>query len=54
MKTFIIHVSVDAESEVRAKMLVKHCIEAGAVTGCIAPEEGEVAIVLESVDEVDS
>jgi len=54
VKTFIVHVSVDAESEVKAKMIVKHCIEAGAITGCLNPEQGEVAVVLDEVDEVES
>lgn len=53
MKTFIVHVSVDAESEVRAKMILKHCIEAGAVTGCLNAEREEVAVVLDEVDEVE-
>jgi len=53
MKTFIVHISVDAQSVERAEMLVKHCIEAGAVTGCFAPEEGEVAVVLSDTDEVE-
>ena len=53
MKTFIIHVSVDAEAEERAKMIVRDCIDAGAVTGCINPEQGEVAVVLDLVDEIE-
>ena len=54
MKTFIVHVSVDAESEDRAKMIVKGCIKAGAETGRFNPEQDEVAVVLDSVDEVES
>ena len=54
MKTFIVHVSVDAESADRANMLVRHCIEAGAVTGCLNTGQGEVAIVLDdNIDEVE-
>jgi hypothetical protein len=54
VKTFIVHVSVDAESEVMAKMIVEHCIKAGAEDGCFNPEQGETAVVLESVDEVET
>lgn len=54
MKTFIVHVSVDVESGVRAKMIVEHCIEAGAEDGCLDTEQGEVAVVLDEVDEVES
>lgn len=53
MKTFIVHVSVDAESEDKAKMIVTHCIEAGAVTGCIDCEHEEVAVVTSVVDEIE-
>lgn len=53
MKTFIVHVSVDAPSSDRAKMIVSQCIEAGAVTGCINCEESEVAVVLDSVEEIE-
>lgn len=53
MKTFIVHVSVDAESKDRSEMLVKHCIEAGAVTGCIDAAGGEVAVVLNATDEIE-
>lgn len=53
MKTFVVHVSVDAESKERAEMLVKHCVEAGAVTGCISSEEGEVAVVLSTTEEIE-
>jgi len=53
IKTFIVHVSVDAVSSDRAKMLVRHCIEAGSVTGCINCEEDEVAVVTNIVDEIE-
>lgn len=46
MKTFVVHVSVDAESVERAEMLVKDCVDAGAITGCIDTEKEEVAVVL--------
>lgn len=53
MKTFIVHVSVDAETKERAEMIVKHCIEAGAVTDCFYPEQDEVAVVLSNTDEIE-
>ena len=53
MKTFIVHVSVDAGSLERAEMLIKDCIAAGAVTGCIDTEESEVAVVLHNTEEVE-
>lgn len=53
MKTFIVHISVDAKSVERAEMLIRHCIEAGAVTGCINPEEEEVAVVLSNTEEIE-
>lgn len=53
MKTFIVHVSVDAESRDRAEMLMKHCVEAGATTGCIDAAGGEVAVVLGTTDEIE-
>jgi len=53
IKTFIVHVSVDAVSSDRAEMLVRDCIAAGAVTGCFSPEEDEVAVVLCNVDEIE-
>ena len=54
MKTFVVHVSVDAASIERAEMLVKDCVDAGAVTGCIDPEKGETAVVLSNTDEIES
>jgi len=55
MKTFIVHLSVDADSPERAEMLVKDCIDAGAVTGCIDSEKEEVAIVLKgNTEEIES
>lgn len=56
MKTFIVHVSVDAESKDRAKKLVEDCLE--ALSEHTSPEgemfhEGEVAVVLEEVDEIE-
>ena len=53
LKTFIVHVSVDAESGDTAKMIVRTCIESGAVNGCLNAEQNEVAVVLDSVDEVE-
>ena len=54
MKTFIVHVSVDAVSVERAEMLIRDCVDAGAVTGCIDPENGEVAVVLKgNTDEIE-
>ena len=53
MKTFIVHVSVDAESGDTAKMIVRTCIESGAVNGCLNAEQYEAAVVLDSVDEVE-
>lgn len=53
MKTFIVHVSVDAESEERAKMIVRHCIEAGGEAGCIDCAHDEVAVVTDVVDEIE-
>jgi len=53
VKTFIVHVSVDADSEERARMIVRDCIHAGAAAGCINPEQDEVAVVLDQADEIE-
>lgn len=53
VKTFIVRVSVDAESEVRAKMILEHAIEVGAKEGHPDAEQDEVAVVLDHVDEIE-
>ena len=53
MKTFIVHVSVDAQSGDVAKTIVRECIKAGAVKGYFKPEQGEAAVVIDAVDEVE-
>ena len=52
MKTFIVHVSVDAETADRAVELVRQCVVAGR-PNCIDSEQGEVAVVLNTTDEID-
>ena len=58
MKTFIVHVSVDAESKDRAKEIVEDCIRKGELSDHISPEgamfhEGEVAVVLDNPDDIE-
>jgi len=53
MKTFIVHVSVDAKSGEVAKTIARECIRAGAAGGYIKPEQGEAAVVIDAVDEID-
>jgi len=49
-KTFVVHVSVDAESADRAKTLVQDCIDTGARNALM--EENEYAVVIGEPDEV--
>lgn len=58
MKTFIVHISVDAESKARAKEIVEDCMQAGGRSEPISAEgeifhAGEVAVVLDDVDEIE-
>jgi len=53
MKTFIVHISVDANSLERADVMVRDCITAGALSGCFHPERGEVVVVLNNTEEVE-
>lgn len=58
MKTFIVHVSVDAESKDRAKEIVEDRIHKGRLSQHTSPEdeilrEGEVAVVLNDIDEIE-
>lgn len=58
MKTFIIHISVDAESADRAKEIVEDCMQVGGRSEPISAEgeifhPGEVAVVLDNVDEIE-
>jgi len=57
MKTFIVHVSVDAESRDRAKDIVEDRIHQGRLKH-LRPEdkilrEGEVVCVLDNIDEIE-
>lgn len=53
MKTFIVHISVDAESVERAELLVRDCVNAGAVIDRIDFEKGETAVVLSNTEEIE-
>lgn len=58
MKTFIIHVSVDAKSKDRAKEIVEDRIHKGRLSKHTSPEdeilrEGEVVAVLDNIDEIE-
>lgn len=58
MKTFIVHVSVDAESRDRAKEIVEDRIHQGRLSKRAHAEdeilrEGEVVAVLDNIDEIE-
>ena len=54
MKTFVVHVSVDAVSKERAETIVTDCLRTGGMSNCIKSEEDEVAVVLkENTDEME-
>lgn len=57
MKTFIVHVSVDAESRDRAKEIVEDLIHQGRLKHPRLEDEvlreGEVLVVLDNIDEVE-
>lgn len=56
MKTFIVHVSVDAESRDRAKEIVEdriHISRHGLVPQEQMLREGEVVVVLDNIDEIE-
>jgi len=57
MKTFIVHVSVDAESRDRAKEIVEDRIHQGRLKHPRLEDkvlrEGEVLVVLDNIDEVE-
>jgi len=57
MKTFIIHISVDAESRSRAKEIVEDRIHRERRRKLDAQDEmlreGEVVVVLDSIDEIE-
>lgn len=52
VKTFVVHVSVDAVSEDRAEELVADCVRAGAMSNCIKSDADEVAVVLKGNTDV--
>ncbi len=58
MKTFIIHISVDAESKERAKEIVENRIHQGRLSNRPHAQdeilrEGEVVVVLSDIDEIE-
>ena len=53
MKTFIVHVSVDADTKTRAEAIVKDCIQEGSGFLAFDPEAGECVVVLDTTDEIE-
>lgn len=54
IKTFVVHVSVDATSKERAEEMTQDCIRVGAMNNCIKSEQNEVAVVLKgNTDEME-
>jgi len=54
VKTFTVHVSVDATSKERAEEVVADCLRVGGLSSCIKSEEDEVAVVLKgNTDEME-
>lgn len=52
-KTFVVHVSVDAESADRAKTLVQDCLDAGDRNGLINSQEDEYAVAIGEPDYIE-
>lgn len=54
IKTFVVHVSVDAVSKERAEAIVEDCVRVGAMSECIKSDQDEVVVVLKgNTDEVE-
>lgn len=53
MKTFIVHVSVDAETKERAEQIVKDCVHEGSENFCYDVTRDECVVVLDTTDEIE-
>lgn len=53
MRTYIVHVSVDADTKTRAEAIVNDCIQEGSNNLCIDYNAGECAVVIDNTDEVE-
>ncbi len=54
MRTYIVHVSVDADTKTRAEAIVKDCVNIGAEVTSFDVEKGERVVVLDNnTDEIE-